>query len=180
MGALDEDEELTENAAAQKRYKIRERVKNAIQDFNYLTQQLTEEDIELILKSFGSNTFEHWAFGHGAKEAIAFAQQILSRDEFVSAVKRQLRNETLYDYAEQGLYADIDVHVAVDVGEPIPIEEKIKQINQKGERLLSEGKGYEEAPQAYRDLMLALPYLEKNNPELYDELPELVDLFEER
>lgn len=44
------DEELSENAEYQKRYQIRKRIENAIQDFHIITNGLSAKDIDLLFE----------------------------------------------------------------------------------------------------------------------------------
>jgi hypothetical protein len=151
------------NSEAQKRYKIRRQIINGIIDFSAV-QSLSTDDLELIFGRYDRDDAEGHRFRSGLISALNLFYYYLGRERFEYLVKQQIRRDIQTRIADDDEFAPVDVEISVNVGESIPIEEKIDRV--------AEG---EEVTQGFLDVLSYTGRL-RNHPDVQkmkEEHPEL-------
>ena len=126
LDGLVSDDELSENAENHQRYRIRERAKNALMDFQHLVH-LRQDDLERIVRGLfrsdsGRVPPEDVALWDGIRAAFHFLFAALGREAFedLATDAFAVGIERMYEqrYRE---HVDVDVSFHVDISDPKPL-----------------------------------------------------------
>lgn len=126
LDGLLSDDELSKNAENHQRYRIRERAKNALMDFQHLAH-LRQDDLERVVQGLfrqkGANVPpEDMALWDGVRAAFHFLFAALGREAYEDLATDALAVgiERMYEQ-RYGEHVDVDVSFHVDISNPQPL-----------------------------------------------------------
>lgn len=126
LDGLASDDELSENAENHQRYRIRERAKNALMDFQHLVH-LRQDDLERIVRGLfrsdsGRVPPEDVALWDGTRAAFHFLFASLGREAYedLAADALEVGVERMHEQRD-GEHVDVNVSFNVDISDPKPL-----------------------------------------------------------
>jgi hypothetical protein len=120
-GELDDD--LSDDAKRQKRYRLRKRTLHALQDLHYLGA-MSKDDTHAIGTSIYEDEDAERRFTSGVREFLNYLYDLYGRGGFIDLFEFALEWQGMQNYyRETGNYAEFTADVEVTRSDPITLEE---------------------------------------------------------
>jgi len=136
----EEWEELSSEALRQRRFRIRQRARNAIADFHFLFY-LPAEEIKMIFEEFrDADSLAQVKEGivyEGVKILFSVISEGMSRSVFVPIIENALGEEIEWEYTRMAKHADAEVNINIEVA-TTPLNELKRRFDNQEELTRSE------------------------------------------
>jgi hypothetical protein len=137
----EEWEELSPDALRQRRYRIRQRARNAIADFLFIFY-LPVEEIKMIFEEFRdadsiAQVDQEGIVYEGVNALFSDISDGMSRSVFIPLIEIALASSIGHEYIRMGKHADVEVDIDVKVA-TTPLDELKKRFDNREELTRSE------------------------------------------
>lgn len=127
-------EKMSENAVNQKRYQIRQRVRNGFADFSILLG-LWEDDIEQIFEDYGGGLRDRTLIDTGVESTLRFLHAGLGNAQFRDAVALELTPVKYADVLASTDYEHGEIAVSINIEAEVTTVEDVNERLEQGEEL---------------------------------------------
>jgi len=125
------DDELSGEAKRQKRYRLRKRVRNALQDLHYLGAMDFKDTNAIGHEIYNDEDMES-RFNGAVHELMNYFYDLYGREGFISLLEFALEwQEKTEHYGRTRQYVDVDVSIEIERGDQMTIEELAEQSSER-------------------------------------------------